>query len=464
MFATLNLSARLLKTLAAEGYETPTPIQVEAIPPVLAGHDLLGCAQTGTGKTAAFLLPLIDRLSSGGRRSRDDRGPRLPRALILAPTRELAAQIEDSMRTYGRSTGLRHAVIYGGVSQFRQVRQLQAGVDVIVATPGRLLDLMEQGHVDLSGIEVFALDEADRMFDMGFIEPIRQITGATPDDRQTLLFSATMPPKIRQLSEKMLRDPVCVSVTPVSSVVPQIDQSLYHVPAAQKPALLTHLLRDAQIVRTVVFTKTKHGAEKLAKLLSRHGVTARAIHGNKSQSQRERALDSFRTGRARVLVATDVAARGLDVDGVTHVFNYNLPNEPEAYVHRIGRTGRAGATGRAISFCSREERGFLRAIERLTGRRIESASVPDDLAPLQAPPASDAPRDERQADQRREKPTTRRDKPARRDRRQNETNAAPKRRRGKPGNHAKKKPNAPKSLVTKGRGKKQRRPARTASA
>jgi len=377
-FASLNLTDRLLETLDREGYDTPTPIQAKAIPPLLEGRDLLGCAQTGTGKTAAFSLPLLHRLIT-------DEKPRMrvPRALILAPTRELAGQIEDSLRTYGRGTGLRGAVIYGGVKQFRQVRRLESGVDVIVATPGRLLDLIEQGHIDLSAIEVFVLDEADRMLDMGFIHPIRQIASLLPSDRQTLLFSATMPPKIRQLADSMLRDPVSVSITPAVTTAPKINQTLYHVQNERKPALLAHLLKDEAITRTVVFTKTKHGAERLAKKLARAGVTADAIHGNKNQNQRQRALDAFRSGRTRALVATDVAARGLDVDGVTHVFNFNLPMEPEAYVHRIGRTGRAGAEGEAISFCARDERNLLRAVERVTGERLEPTRVPDDIESLE---------------------------------------------------------------------------------
>ncbi|MEM7681337.1 MAG: DEAD/DEAH box helicase [Planctomycetota bacterium] len=378
-FASLDLSTRLLKTLAAEGYQTPTPIQAECIPPALAGRDLLGCAQTGTGKTAAFALPILDRLTAGGHKKGSKHAGRKARALILAPTRELAGQIEESLQAYGRHSGLRHAVIYGGVKQFRQVRQLQSGVDILVATPGRLLDLIEQGYVDLSGVQTFVLDEADRMLDMGFIDPIRQIGRKLPNEHQTLFFSATMAPKTRQLANAMLKNPVSVSITPAATAAPLIDQTLYHVPTPQKPALLSHLLEDERIARTVVFTKTKHGAEKLARNLSRSGVNAGAIHGNKSQAQRQRALDAFRAGRSRVLVATDVAARGLDVDGITHVFNYNLPNEAEAYIHRIGRTGRAGATGQAISFCSRDERGFLREIERLTGERIETTHLPAQL-------------------------------------------------------------------------------------
>ncbi len=377
-FASLKLSNRLLETIAAEGYEKPTPIQAQAIPPVLKGRDLLGCAQTGTGKTAAFALPIIERLLKEGPPTRRNER-RKTRALILAPTRELALQIEESLRTYGRKTGLRHVVIYGGVKQFRQVRKLEAGVDIIVATPGRLIDLMDQGFIDLRAVRTFVLDEADRMLDMGFIEPIREIAEALPRKRQTLLFSATMPPKIRNLAESLLHNPVSVSVAPVASTAPLIDQELYHVSEEHKVTLLNYLLLDPKIARTVVFTKTKHGAEKLAKKLAREGVTAGAIHGNKSQNQRERSLAAFRSGRSRVLVATDVAARGLDVDGITHVINYNLPNEPEAYVHRIGRTGRAGASGQAISFCSRAERGFLRSIERLTGKPIDTTDVPEEL-------------------------------------------------------------------------------------
>ncbi|MCA9244207.1 MAG: DEAD/DEAH box helicase [Phycisphaerales bacterium] len=390
-FASLNLSARLLETLAAQGYHTPTPIQAQAIPPILAGRDLLGCAQTGTGKTAAFSLPLIERLTAGARHTAKG-AKRRARALILAPTRELAAQIEKALQTYGQRTGLRHAIIYGGVNQNRQVNQLRSGVDIIVATPGRLLDLMEQGHVDLRAVETFVLDEADRMLDMGFIHPIRQIARQLPEIRQTLLFSATMPPKIRELADAMLRDPVSVSVTPVSTTAPLIEQTLYHVPHEHKIDLLTRLLRCETTVRTLVFTKTKHAADKLAKRLAFDGVSAGSIHGNKSQSQRQRALDAFRSGRSRVLVATDVAARGLDVDGITHVFNFNLPMEPEAYVHRIGRTGRAGATGQAISFCSRDERALLLAIERLTGAQIATVLIPDEFGlPNETPVAANRP-------------------------------------------------------------------------
>lgn len=376
IFESLNLSAPLLKTLNKLGYNTPTPIQAKCIPVVLKGLDLLGSAQTGTGKTAAFALPLIERLLQGARPLGKKSAAR---AIILAPTRELAGQILESLRTYSQGTDLCHTAIYGGVSQNRQVRQLKSGVDVIVATPGRLEDLMQQGYVDLSRIEMFVLDEADRMLDMGFIEPIRRIGRALPSPHQTLFFSATMPPKIRQLAEAILREPRIISVSPVASASPLIDQMLFHVAGENKLTLLSHLLEDINVLRSVVFTRTKHGADRLVRNLTRDGVTAAAIHGNKSQNQRQRALDAFRKGRSRVLVATDVAARGLDVDGITHVFNYDIPNEAEAYVHRIGRTGRAGAVGQAISFCSRDEVSDLRAIERLTGESIEVSVVPAEL-------------------------------------------------------------------------------------
>lgn len=405
-FAELKLSQSILRALETQGYKTPTPIQRQSIPHVLAGKDVLGCAQTGTGKTAAFALPILQRLSAaaapeqaaaaehppapppqrdGHRGSHGRRGqggtahpprhaPRKARALILAPTRELAEQISESFRTYGRGSHLDCAVVYGGVSQFHQERALRAGVDIIVATPGRLMDLMDQRIADLSGVEIFVLDEADRMLDMGFIQPIRRIAAATPPPpkRQTLLFSATMPDSILKLAHSLLRDPVRVSVDPVSSAAPKIEQCIYMVHKTGKQALLEHLLADdsLKIERALVFTKTKHGAERVGKRLRRAGVGAETIHGNRSQGQRKRALASFSSGDSRVLVATDVAARGLDVDDITHVFNYDLPMEPEAYVHRIGRTGRAGATGIAISFCDGQERSLLRDIEKLIGAKI----------------------------------------------------------------------------------------------
>ena len=396
-FEDLGLHANLLKTLAAEGYHTPTPIQAQCIPAALEGRDLLGCAQTGTGKTAAFALPVIQRLMTSTKRQ--NRGPkvqpkhggnnkstRYPRALILSPTRELADQIAESVATYGKGTGLHHTVVYGGVPQFRQVKALQRGVDILVATPGRLLDLMEQGRVNLGNIELFVLDEADRMLDMGFIHPIRKIAEAFPAKPQTLLFSATMPGPIARLADTLLSNPERVEVTPIDSAAPLIEQSLYLVDGKYKPELLRHLLDDPAVERAVVFIRTKHGAENLANKLSRSGVTAESIHGNKNQNQRTRALESFRSGHSRVLVATDVAARGLDVDGISHVFNFSIPNEPEAYVHRIGRTGRAGATGKAIAMCARDERGYLHAIERLTKTTIDSTPLPETLGLPDEPP------------------------------------------------------------------------------
>ena len=374
-FSSLDLCGPIRDAIAHAGYDTPTPIQAKAIPPVLAGRDLLGCAQTGTGKTAAFALPILHRLHTAPA-DKKRRGPVKPRALVLSPTRELASQIDESFGTYGQCTGLRHTVIFGGVSQFHQVRQLHRGVDILVATPGRLIDLMEQGHVDLRNIEVFVLDEADRMLDMGFIHPIRRIAAALPARRQTLLFSATMPRNIMHLADSLLHNPVKVAVTPTASGELPIEQSIYMVRREAKPALMEHLLAQRAVKRALVFTRTKYGADKLTRRLTRAGVMATAIHGNKSQNQRRHALESFRSGRSRVLVATDVAARGLHVDGITHVFNFDLPREPEAYVHRIGRTGRAGATGIAISLCDRDERVHLRAIEQLTGTRLETMSEP----------------------------------------------------------------------------------------
>ncbi|TWT44531.1 ATP-dependent RNA helicase RhlE [Phycisphaerae bacterium RAS1] len=378
-FASLGLCPPILRAVAEEGYSSPTPIQAQAIGPALRGRDLLACAQTGTGKTAAFALPILQRLFAPS--SSDPRRPtKGPRALVLAPTRELATQIGESFRTYGRHTGLRHAVIFGGVNQFHQVRALQSGVDVLVATPGRLLDLLEQRLVQLAGVEVLVLDEADRMLDMGFIRPIRQIEAQLrpPGRRQTLMFSATLAPPIIKLAASMLSDPLQLTVAPAQQKPLQIEQSVYMVPRARKPGLLRHLLADAAIKRAVVFTRTKHGAERLSRQLNQHGVVSDAIHGNKAQNQRQRALAAFRDGRARVLVATDVAARGLDVDGITHVFNFDLPIEPEAYVHRIGRTGRAGAAGVALSFCDGDEHQHLKAIERLIGKRLPAMrALPD---------------------------------------------------------------------------------------
>jgi len=365
-FTELGLAEPLLRAVAAEGYETPTPIQAQSIPHLLEGRDLLGIAQTGTGKTAAFALPMLQRLAADRRRA----GPRMARSLILTPTRELAIQIADSFHTYGRHYGLRQAVIFGGVGQKPQVDAMMRGVDVLVATPGRLLDLMGQGHVRLEALEIFVLDEADRMLDMGFIHDVKKVIAKLPRERQTLFFSATMPEDITRLSKQLLTDPVRVEVTPVATTAEKIDQRLYYVEKAEKRELLAHILKDKAITRTLVFTRTKHGANRVAEQLDRVGVRTAAIHGNKSQSARQKALEDFRAGRVRVLVATDIAARGIDIDGISHVINYELPNVAEQYVHRIGRTARAGAEGTALSFCEVEERPYLRDIEKLTRQKI----------------------------------------------------------------------------------------------
>jgi ATP-dependent RNA helicase RhlE len=379
-FATLGLAEPLLRALASENYAEPTPIQAQAIAPLLAGRDLLGIAQTGTGKTAAFALPILQHLAA----TRENPGPRGVRALILAPTRELAIQISQSFRAYGRHLQIRGAVVIGGVGMHGQAQALTRGVDVLVATPGRLLDLMGERHVRLDKVKHFVLDEADRMLDMGFIRDVRKIVAALPKERQSLLFSATMPPEVAKLAAEMMRDPLRVEVTPKVVTVEAIDQRVFFVEAAQKPALLARLLEDARLARVIVFTRTKHGANRVAERLEKSGVPAEAIHGNKSQSARQRALEAFRNGRARVLVATDLAARGIDVDDVTHVINFELPNEPESYVHRIGRTARAGAKGVALAFCAPDERGYLRDIERLTKRPI----LVESFEPLPAPPPS----------------------------------------------------------------------------
>jgi ATP-dependent RNA helicase RhlE len=374
-FASLGLAAPLLRALADEKYDRPTPIQQQTIPYILAGRDLLGCAQTGTGKTAAFALPMLQRLSQA-QPAANGAGPRRgPRALILVPTRELAVQVADSFGAYGRHLRLSRAVIFGGVGQGPQVDALRRGTDIIVATPGRLIDLMDQGHVRLGDVETLVLDEADRMLDMGFIKPIRQIIAKMPAKRQNLLFSATMPPDIAQLADQILRNPAKVAVNPVASTVPAITQWVLFVEKENKRPLLREVLRDPAMKRVLVFTRTKHGADRVTRDLDNAKVRAEAIHGNKSQGARQKALAAFRDGRIRVLVATDIAARGIDVDGVSHVINFELPNEPESYVHRIGRTARAGAGGVALSFCDGEERGYLRDIERLTKARL--AVVPD---------------------------------------------------------------------------------------
>ena len=365
-FSDLGLAAPLLQALATEGYETPTPIQAQAIPHVMQGRDLQGIAQTGTGKTAAFALPILHRLLASSK----PRTPRTCRVLVLSPTRELAAQIAESFRAYGRQTGLRTALMFGGVPKARQAQALAGGVDVLVATPGRLIDHLQDRAVRLDQTEILVLDEADHMLDIGFIVPIKRIAAQIPRERQTLFFSATMPKEIAQLADALLRDPVRVAVTPVATTAERVEQSVVFVDTARKRTLLAGILRDAAMGRVLVFTRTKHGADRVVKHLQAAGVVTAAIHGDKSQSQRERALAQFRAGQVRVLVATDIAARGIDVDGVTHVINFDLPNVPEAYVHRIGRTARAGSAGIAISFCDASERGQLKDIEKLIRARL----------------------------------------------------------------------------------------------
>ncbi len=367
-FTEMRLSKPILRAIADEGYVEPTPIQEQAIPEALAGRDVLGTAQTGTGKTCAFALPILHSLSEGdGQESRGGgrRRGRSPRSLILCPTRELATQIHERFCTYGRHLGLQHVVVYGGVAQGRQVRSMQQGADVLVATPGRLLDLISQGHIDLSTIEVLVLDEADRMLDMGFLPDIRKVVDLVPSKRQTLFFSATLSRDIRKLSGSILSDPVNIETSPGSATVEAIRQMVYMAERKQRAQLLKHLLRGKGVHRALVFTRTKYGADKLAKVLWRSGIGADAIHGNKSQNARFRALESFKSGEKPVLVATDIASRGIDVDEITHVFNYDMPIDVETYVHRIGRTARAGASGVAISFCGRNDRDLLRSIKKL---------------------------------------------------------------------------------------------------
>ena len=361
----------------------PTPIQAGAIPSLLSGHDLVGIAQTGTGKTAAFGLPMLQRLTA----SATPRRPSRPRALILAPTRELATQIAESLTQLSANLqGVRIAVVFGGVGYRPQVDGLRRGVDILVACPGRLLDLVEQKACDLSGVEILVLDEADRMFDMGFIHPIRRIVAMIPKQRQTLLFSATMPPEIANLTKAYLTDPKRVEVAPQATTVDRVEQQVIHVDHARKSTLLAHLLSDPKMDRAIVFTRTKHGANRVSERLEKQGIAASAIHGNKSQAAREKALAAFRAGDLRVLVATDLAARGIDVTAISHVVNYDLPNEPESYVHRIGRTARAGASGVAIAFCAPDERSMLKSIERMTRQMIPVVALPN----LPAPPAGHA--------------------------------------------------------------------------
>ncbi len=366
-FKKLDLIDPILKALIAEGYTTPTPIQAQSIPLILERRDLLGCAQTGTGKTAAFAIPILQVLYQ---QKQEERGPRNIKVLILTPTRELAIQIDESFAAYGKYTGLAHTVIFGGVSQLQQTNILRRGVDILVATPGRLLDLISQGFIDLKYLKIFVLDEADRMLDMGFIHDVKRIITKLPAKRQTLFFSATMPPEIQKLANVLLTNPAKVEVSPASSTVDAIEQSLYFVDKKDKPSLLLHLLRDEKILSALIYTRTKHGADKVVKFLHRNNITAAAIHGNKSQNARQNALGNFKTGNIRALVATDIAARGIDIDDLSHVINFELPNIPETYVHRIGRTGRAGNTGIAISFCDAEERDELKQVQKLIGKNI----------------------------------------------------------------------------------------------
>lgn len=365
-FSDLNLIQPLQNALTLAGYEKPTPIQKEAIPPVLLGRDLLGCAQTGTGKTAAFALPLLQLLANKNIRPK----PRHARALILTPTRELAIQVHESFATYGKKLQLRYVVLYGGVGINPQINHLSRGADVIVATPGRLLDLITQGAVKFSDLEIFVLDEADRMLDMGFIKDIKKILKFIPQKRHNLFFSATMPPVIEELANTILNKPVRIEVTPVASTAEKIEQSVMFVTKENKRALLKHVLNDQDLKKVIVFSRTKHGANKVAMFLQNEGITAAAIHGDKSQNARQTALTNFKQGTIRVLVATDIAARGIDIDGITHVINYELPNESESYVHRIGRTARAGTSGFAISFCDLDEKNYLRDIEKLIAKKI----------------------------------------------------------------------------------------------
>lgn len=365
-FKELNLLEPILNALTSEGYTNPTPIQEKAIPILLAGRDIMACAQTGTGKTAAFAIPILQRLTQISRTS----GNRSIRSLIVTPTRELAIQIEDSFKSYGANLPLKHAVVFGGVNQASQVNRLKNGVDILIATPGRLLDLVQQGFINLRSLEIFVLDEADRMLDMGFIHDVKKIIKIIPEKRQTLFFSATMPKEITSLANSILTNPSHVEVSPVSSTAETIQQELYFVDTDQKKELLLYLLADQKISNALVFSRTKHGADKIVRILSKNKITAAAIHGNKSQNARQNALNSFKDRKLRVLVATDIAARGIDIDDLEYVFNYDLPNIPETYVHRIGRTGRAGASGKAISFCDTEERAYLKDIQKLIGLTV----------------------------------------------------------------------------------------------
>jgi len=406
-FETLGLSQPVVQALALKGYDSPTPIQAQAIPTVLTGRDLLGIAQTGTGKTAAFMLPSIDRLVAANKRP----APRTCRMLILAPTRELAGQIAQSARDYAKFAHLKVATVFGGTSIGRNKQELARGIDILVATPGRLVDLADQRAVDLSAVEILVLDEADQMLDLGFIHALRQIVKLIPAKRQTLLFSATMPKAIRQLADQYLSDPAQVSVAPAATTAERVEQQVAFCQTGEKQAFLTILLRDGiaskEMDRVLVFTRTKHGADRVVKKLWQSGIKANAIHGNKSQPQREKALGEFRRGEARILVATDIAARGIDVSGISHVINFELPNVAEQYVHRIGRTARAGAAGVAISLCAPDEKAYLRDIWKLTKANLEEIALPEGLAAearivnAKGPEPTRAERDDRSRDQQR---------------------------------------------------------------
>ncbi len=361
-FENLNIIQPILEALKRENYIEPTPIQEQAIPAIMQGRDIFGCAQTGTGKTAAFAIPILQSIKQS---QNPGQGKRSISALILAPTRELAIQIGEKFAAYGKSTGLKHAVVYGGVSQFHQVKSLKAGVDIVIATPGRLMDLMNQRYVDLSRLKILTLDEADRMLDMGFINDIKKIIAKVPVKRQTLFFSATMPDAIKRLSETILKDPVKISISPVNPSAENITQELYYVEKGNKKNLLIHVLEKKSVSSALIFTRTKRGADKIARQIKLSGIRAEAIHGNKSQNYRQKALANFKAKKTTVLVATDIASRGIDIDDLSHVINFEIPNEAETYVHRIGRTGRAGASGIAVSFCDREEQGLVRDINRL---------------------------------------------------------------------------------------------------
>lgn len=377
-FNDLGIIEPILKALKAEGYTHPTPIQEKSIPTLLEGKDLLGCAQTGTGKTAAFGIPILQNIYKD---LQGHNGPRKIRGLVVTPTRELAIQIGHSFKTYGAHTGVRGTIIFGGVKEHKQINALRRGVDLLVATPGRLLDLINKGHINLSEIEYFVLDEADQMLDMGFIHDIRKIIALLPKDRQSLFFSATMPPSILNLSRKILGNPEKVTVKPEQTTAERVEQAVYFVTKKNKIKLLVHLLETEDVNSALVFSRTKHGANKMVRLLDKSGIRAEAIHGNKSQAARQKALENFKTGRTNVLIATDIAARGIDVDNLSHVINYDLTNVPETYVHRIGRTGRAGASGKALSFCNVEERAYLKSIEKLIKQKITVISehpYPDD--------------------------------------------------------------------------------------